>query len=177
MGQHSLRDLCGVLSHPRWDDANHGIQAVFTPFGPGKDVALAVATDVLEHPELAEHVGFSADFYFEMDSVGAVREPPEVKSILSANSADVVIKPAAGGKWLRVLNQIHQENTMPEQPDSLLPPETALSEAEANLARLQAGAQAVMESQKAQKALEELEERNQAALRLRQGGSWKGRGP
>jgi len=66
---------------------------------------------------------------------------------------------------------------MPEQPDSLLPPETALSEAEANLARLQAGAQAVMESQKAQKALEELEERNQAALRLRQGGSWKGRGP
>ncbi len=41
IGQHSLRDLCGVLSQAHWDDQDDGMKAVLTAFtltgtgGPG----------------------------------------------------------------------------------------------------------------------------------------------
>jgi hypothetical protein len=112
---HSVRDLCGVIRSPAWDEANRGIRAVFTPFGPAAEVARSVANDVLEHPELAGQVGFSADFLFEAGR-DQREAAPEIAAIVSVHSADLVIQPAAGGRWLRAINQIHsiKENQMEE---------------------------------------------------------------
>ncbi len=61
-------------------------------------------------------MGFSADFYFEATTCGGTdRNPPVIQTIVTANSADLVIKPAAGGKWLRALNSIHKEINMAEE--------------------------------------------------------------
>jgi hypothetical protein len=93
---HSVRDLCGVLSDPAWDAEAGGIRAVFTPFGPAAVAAIQVAEDVLAHPELAGQVGFSADILF----TAADRT---IERIIKVNSADLVIDPARGGKWLRAI--------------------------------------------------------------------------
>ncbi len=105
---HTVRDLCGVITEPTWDEAAQGIKAQFNPFGPARQVAAQVAADALATPDLADHVGFSADLNF-------THTGKTVTEIVSVNSVDLVIDPARGGKWLRALNSIHKEKQMEDE--------------------------------------------------------------
>jgi len=76
------------------------------------------------HPDLAEHVGFSANMVFSYTKNRA-------NQFAVLNSAYLVIKPAAGGKWLRALNtlaansqgnQIKENHTMTD-PNTTITPE------------------------------------------------------
>lgn len=107
---HSVRDLCGVLTDPQWDEASQGIRMVFNPFGPSAEIAESVAREVIANPAFAQGVGFSADLLFSAHG-------KTVESILKVNSADLVIDPARGGKFLRSLNS-RKEDAMPE-PDTI----------------------------------------------------------
>jgi len=92
----SVRDLCAVLKNPTWDAESEGVRADFIPFGPAKEIAEALAKDVIENPDLAKDVGLSADLSFT--ATGST-----VQQILNAKSADVVVNPARGGEFTNAL--------------------------------------------------------------------------
>ena len=105
----SVRDLCAVLKNPTWDAEAEGIRADFIPFGPAKEIAEALAKDIVENPELAEGIGLSADLSFT--ATGST-----VKQILKAESVDVVINPARGGEFTNALQvaKLAKDNRMTE---------------------------------------------------------------
>ena len=106
----SVRDLCGVFKNAYFDEEVGGVAADFVPFGPAKDVAIALAEDVLENPELADGIGFSGDIF--INATGK-----RVDKITRVLSGDVVVYPARGGEFVRALNQIQKENLMTEKTD------------------------------------------------------------
>lgn len=154
---HSVRDLCGVLTNPTWDNEAKGVKITFTPFGPSAQIAEVLAQDIIDNPGLTDRVGFSADIVFTATG-------KHVDQILRVNSTDLVIDPARGGKFLRFL-QSKEFNHMTEPTNQQI--DASLSEAEKKLQQLQSGAKAVLESQNAQNALDKLEATNIAAEKLR----------
>ncbi len=172
LGNHSVRDLGGMVSEPQWDEEQKGIKALLTPAGPAAQVIKDLAEAAIAFPEMP--LGLSADLFIQPDG-------RTVKKILKVRSLDAVHNPARGGKFVRVLqervdqppaNNEKENQTMSnatERTNIPLDPnlQSVLSEAEANLIKLQAGAQAVIESQKAQDAVSKLEQTNAAADRLR----------
>jgi hypothetical protein len=95
-GNHSVRDLGGILSEPQWDEVVQGVRAVLTPTGPAAQVVRDLADAAITHPTLP--VGLSADILMRVDK-------KTVLQIVKVTSLDIVTHPARGGKFVRVLQQ------------------------------------------------------------------------
>ena len=99
---HSVRDLAGVLFAPAWDDSEQGISCKLKAIGPSAKLLDELGRQVLAEEGPKPAVGFSAD-------IGFTATGKQVKSILRVYSVDLVMDPARGGVFKRVLNSIHQE--------------------------------------------------------------------
>jgi len=90
----SVNNLAGALHDPSWNEQEQGIQARLIPGGPGAktltELRLAAKTD----PAILATVGFSAHLSVISHANG------DVKQITRVHSADCVISPARGGKFL-----------------------------------------------------------------------------
>jgi len=96
--RHSARDLAGLIHSPVWSDKEQGIQARLKPTGPSADALRKLADAALEDPDLP--IGFSADIFIDTTDNGTVTA---IKRVIST---DAVLRPARGGKFLRVLQSI-----------------------------------------------------------------------
>jgi len=160
-GNHSVRDLGGILSDPTWDNIAQGIRAVLSPTGPASQVVRDLAEAALAHPELP--IGLSADILMRV-------EDKTVLEIIKVKSLDIVTHPARGGKFVRVLQSNQGVLPMTEPISSLTPPvDTSTLQTEQTLSKLAAGAQAVVNSLQAQDALAKLEASNASAEKLQVG--------
>lgn len=104
-GGRSVRDLAGELHSVRWRPAEGELQAMLALFpGAGWLEELVLAAGG------APWFGLSADIWVE-------REGREVRRIAGVNSVDIVINPAAGGRFLpgRPEDNKTQEETMAEE--------------------------------------------------------------
>jgi hypothetical protein len=93
---HSVRDLAGVLHSPEWDESRQGIKLKLRPVGPCAGMIEDLGKEMLGDGPKPD-VGFSADVLFTANG-------NRVEKILRVLSVDVVMKPARGGQFLRVLN-------------------------------------------------------------------------
>ena len=105
---HSIKDLAGMIHSPAWSTEKQGITAHLKAMGPSapllRELAAAMLSDVQPKPS----VGFSADLMFSA-------EGRQVTEILRVLSVDLVMDPARGGEFLRVLNSKSKEHQpMPE---------------------------------------------------------------
>jgi hypothetical protein len=96
--RHSARDLAGLIHSPKWSESEQGIQALLKPTGPSADALRKLADAALEDPDLP--IGFSADIFID------TTDDKTVTAIKRVISTDAVLKPARGGKFLRVLQSI-----------------------------------------------------------------------
>ncbi len=102
---HSLRDLAGVCTGPRWDEEAGGVRMQLRPLGPAAGLLREIGSQ-MTNPQGAPlpDIGFSADVLFNA-------EGREVRELLRVYSIDLVYQPARGGAFLRALNQ-RQEQTL-----------------------------------------------------------------
>lgn len=101
---HSVRDLAGVLSEPRWDEREKGVRCRLTPIGPAAELLKNVGRDVLKNGAVDPRVGFSADLAFTAAG-------KNVTALQRVYSVDLVINPARGGAFKDMLALI--ENAPP----------------------------------------------------------------
>lgn len=108
-GGRAIEDVVGVLSDVRW--TGQAIIGCLTCNGPKAGLVVDLAREVLSAQadgRPAPNIGLSADMYVE-------KRPgqSEVVHIVRVNSLDVVYNPAAGGAFLRALND-RRGDTMEE---------------------------------------------------------------
>ncbi len=103
-GMHSVRDLAGVFSEPRWDETRRGIKLTLSAIGPAAPQVEQLGRDLLKDGP-KPNVGFSADVYFQPAGGHGKSRQREVLSITRVASIDLVINPARGGTFVRALNQ------------------------------------------------------------------------
>lgn len=96
-GARSLRDLAGMCHTPCFDEARQGIVLRLKAGGPSGEMLRALGREWLGSPEPRARVGFSADVLFTAGG-------KQVERILKVFSLDVVIHPARGGAFVRLLN-------------------------------------------------------------------------
>ncbi len=96
-GGRSLRDLAGVCHAPRFDEQQRGVLLRLKPGGPAGALLEELGREWLAGAEPRPRVGFSADLLFK----AAGRQ---VERILKVFSLDVVVNPARGGAFVRLLN-------------------------------------------------------------------------
>lgn len=99
----SLRDLAGMCHAPRFDESRQGIVLRLKAGGPSGGMLRELGREWLGSPEPRAKVGFSADVLFSA-------EGKQVERILKVFSLDVVIHPARGGAFVRLLNSESQIN-------------------------------------------------------------------
>ena len=95
----SLRDLAGIGFQASFDEAKAAIQLKLRPSGPSGRLLQAVGSEWLAAEQPRTKLGFSADVIFSADG-------QNVKEILKVISLDLVYRPARGGIFNRVLNQL-----------------------------------------------------------------------
>ena len=95
----SLRDLAGIGFQASFDEAKAAIQLKLRPSGPSGRLLQAVGSEWLAAEQPRPKLGFSADVIFSADG-------QNVKEILKVISLDLVYRPARGGIFNRVLNQL-----------------------------------------------------------------------
>lgn len=129
----SLRDLAGVCHSPQFDPARQGVRLAVKPVGPAGSVLAELGRAMLEEgPRPA--VGFSADLVFEAAG-------KQVERILRVLSVDLVLDPARGGQFLRVMNQqqpsltLKGQSTMEEKQEN----GKKISESGQDLEKIQSG--------------------------------------
>jgi hypothetical protein len=142
----SVRNLAGTITNPRWNEEQQGIQGTLIPSGPAKDVLLAVRDDALSNPAIMQAVGFSSVVNVQLDNKG------NVKKIIRARSADVVIDPARGGKFLSAYSGQQGENTMTNPNDE----QVQLTETQRTALELQGVNETIAELQSKQKQANEM---------------------
>ena len=128
--RHSARDLAGLIHSPFWNAAENGIGARLKPTGPSAEALRKLADAALEDPDLP--IGFSADIFIDTTDNNVVSA---IKRVIST---DAVLKPARGGKFLRVLQSILGDEPMKKkqvtpngvQEDEIIEDETIESEQE-----------------------------------------------
>ncbi len=111
---HSVRDLAGVLSAPRCDEAVCGIRCLLKPFGPAKALLIETGQQVLQDSRKSgtnARVGFSADLAFTYQGKRVTR-------ILRIYSVDLVTEPARGGVFLKQAER--QQHSAGVAPQSVL---------------------------------------------------------
>ena len=99
-GTHSVRDLAGRCSDPRWDDAVKAVKLTLSPFGPAAALLRSTAEELLNSAEVNAPIGFSADLLF-------TAQGQRVTRIEKVFSVDLVMHPARGGEF--VLHQTQEE--------------------------------------------------------------------
>jgi len=157
--RHSARDLAGIIHSPTWDERHQGIGARLKPTGPSADDLRKLADAALENPDLP--IGFSADVFID------ITDDRTVTAIKRVVSTDAVLKPARGGKFLRVLQSILQgEPTMNENEDQVM--DGAQETDAAQLSEVDKTAQAVRNLLGEQQRLEKLadDEKKAKATRI-----------
>ncbi|NLG50011.1 MAG: hypothetical protein GX552_07875 [Chloroflexi bacterium] len=119
-GPRSVRDLVGMLEGAAWSADLPGVRARLSLLQSAAWLRAVIAAG-LEHPAL---VGLSADLWVQ-------HEQQTVTDITEVNSVDIVLRPAAGGRFLAHRTPIPEETTMPSDQvhlttnrptDSGLPP-------------------------------------------------------
>jgi hypothetical protein len=110
--RHSARDLAGLIHSPAWDETYQGIRAMLKPTGPSAGDLVKLADAALEDPDLP--IGFSADILV------ATTGDKNITAIKRVISTDAVLKPARGGKFLRVLQSILGENQMKKKTEEVI---------------------------------------------------------
>lgn len=108
LNQRSIKDVAGILTNPVFDEEAQGIRAKLTPFGPGSELLNGLAPILTNADQKDYKVGFSADLSF----IGANQV---VKEIVKVHSVDLVVNPARGGKFLRVMNNENKGEYMTEE--------------------------------------------------------------
>lgn len=98
----SVRDLAGVCHSPQWDEANNGIRLLLQPGGPSADLLRQTGAEMLLEETPLPGIGFSADVLFRPN--GKV-----VEQILKVLSVDLVMEPARGGRFVRVIKTKQKE--------------------------------------------------------------------
>jgi hypothetical protein len=93
----SLRDLAGVCHAPRYDEQRRGVLLRLKPGGPAAALLEELGREWLAGAGPRPRVGFSADLLFKATG-------RQVKRILKVFSLDVVVNPARGGAFVRLLN-------------------------------------------------------------------------
>lgn len=115
-GGRSVRDLAGMILDPTWDAAGRCIRGRLALARSGawlRDLIL----DFAPYPEL---FGLSADLWVRRQE--AAKPPHPVLSIEDVNSVDIVVRPAAGGRFLGSLALHHaKESDMQNQPPTQSP--------------------------------------------------------
>lgn len=128
----SVTKLAGVLYSPEWDEFTKSVRVKFSPYGPLAPLARQLGQDYLAAKSAGRpvpNIGFSADLSFTANK-------KDVTAIIRVRSCDLVLDPARGGEFIRVLNQRRdeesvvstllaptpQEHTMSDQPSHPTPP-------------------------------------------------------
>jgi len=106
----SLRDLAGIGYEARFDEVSGGIQLKVRPGGPSGRLLQVVGQEWLNAPPPRPRLGFSADVIFTADG-------KTVKEILKVISLDLVYRPARGGIFKRVINQINPKENLMNEPE------------------------------------------------------------
>lgn len=101
-GPRSVRDLVGMLEGAAWSADLPGVRARLSLLQSAAWLRAVIAAG-LEHPAL---VGLSADLWVQ-------HEQQTVTDITEVNSVDIVLRPAAGGRFLAYRTPIPEETTMP----------------------------------------------------------------
>jgi hypothetical protein len=107
----SVRDLAGVCHSPQWDEINNGIRLLLHPGGPSADLLRQVGKEMLLEKSPMPGIGFSADVLFRPH--GRV-----VEQILKVLSVDLVMEPARGGRFVRVIKTKQKEGAGMETENS-----------------------------------------------------------
>ncbi len=89
----SVRDLCGTLHSPTWNELEQGIALSLKPSGPSADVLMAIRDAAKDDLSVLKAIGFSCVLQAKVEKKNVVR-------IDSIKSVDVVVDPARGGKFL-----------------------------------------------------------------------------
>ncbi len=144
-GNHSVRDLGGILSNPQWDEVIQGVRAILTPTGPAAQVVRDIAEAAITHPTLP--VGLSADILMRVDE-------KKVLEIVKVKSLDIVTHPARGGKFVRVL-QSKGQNNMTEEIEEVSTEEEETTDPQVMLANKLASLQSILGEQERQTKLQE----------------------
>jgi hypothetical protein len=97
----SVRDLAGVLAEAGWDEGAQGIRAQLKTLGPSGGLLDEMGRAVLAG-QAAPRLGFSADVLFKA-------EGKTVTKIVKVLSVDLVVYPARGGKFVREIFQMAEE--------------------------------------------------------------------
>jgi len=100
-GGRSVRDLAGVCTEARFDEALQGIRVRLRPFGPSAQLLEAIGREWLDVEGVKPRIGFSADLLFS-------GKGKEVQQIVRVFSVDLVYRPARGGAFLRALNSLQE---------------------------------------------------------------------
>ena len=111
----SVMQLAGTCSSPEWDDVEQGIRLQLTTAGPAAEVVNELGRLVLSNEVPDLNVGFSADVSLLIDG-------NTVKKVIKPHSLDVVYNPARGGRFLRVLNQAHDDGQTKKENVSMTDP-------------------------------------------------------
>jgi hypothetical protein len=104
----SVKDIGGVFSDPTWNEEKQGIELELEASGPSSELVTLFGRELVRDGEPKPNVGFSADIFF------SAKPNREVKQISRIESLDLVYSPAAGGAFLRALNQTNQYPNMEE---------------------------------------------------------------
>lgn len=127
-GGRSVRDLAGIIQEARWDPEGRCIRGLLR-LSRGVAWLRDLIADFAPHPAL---FGLSADLWLRAS--GDEGTPPrQVVLIEEVNSVDIVIRPAAGGRFLAEAAAIeHKEQNMssqntvdPKAPGTLVRTQTA----------------------------------------------------
>ncbi len=101
---HSVRDLGGVFSQPRWSQEQGGILLDLKPLGPSAPLVERLGQEILRQGEPRPNLGFSADLWFIARPHASTHQAGGVvERITRVESLDLVVNPARGGAFVRAL--------------------------------------------------------------------------
>jgi hypothetical protein len=115
-GGRSVRDLAGIIERPTWSDTDQAITATLK-LSTTHDWITDLINEFAPYPSL---FGLSADLWLRRQD--GSKRPSPVLAIDSVNSVDIVIRPAAGGRFVTTPtpDPTTEPNTMsqPTTPDT-----------------------------------------------------------
>ncbi len=110
-GGRSVRDLAGLVLEPSWDAVARCIRGRLA-LSSGAAWLRELIRDFAPYPHL---FGLSADLWVRRQEAAAPPHP--VLAIQEVNSVDIVVRPAAGGRFVSSITHHHaKEGTMQNQP-------------------------------------------------------------
>lgn len=128
-GGRSVRDLAGIIQETHWDPERHCVRGLLR-LSRGVPWLRDLIADFAPHPSL---FGLSADLWLRATG-DETTSPRDVVLIEEVNSVDIVIRPAAGGRFLA-------EGGATERKEQNMSDQNIVAKAAATLVRTQTAAQ------------------------------------